>query len=241
MIHTSIDQYASRSSFYYLDPRAKILAFTFFIIIVSFLKELFTLLIAIFYINLLIFISWIPPLHIMKRYSIAVPFILFASLTIYFTSGILLSISMFIRISTCVLALILLTSIILFFDTLKALRTFKLPEIFLSLLLFTYRYFFVILDELNRMTLARKSRGQRKGKHIFDRKGMQPISFTAGLVLVRAYERGNRMFTALLSRGYDGKIKTLTQLHFKPSDYIFCVCLSSFSILLFCIDWKIVL
>ena len=40
-----------------------------------------------------------------------------------------------------------------------------------------------------------------KGKHLFDKKGMQLISFTAGSVLIRAYERGNRMYTALVSRG----------------------------------------
>lgn len=239
-MQTSIDYYAPRSSFFTLDPRAKILALTFFVIIISLLKEIFTLLFALTYIIFIILISGVPPQHILKRYSLTIPFILFASIAIYYSSGVSPSISMFLRLSTCVLALILLTSIILFFDTLKALQKLKLPQIFTSLLLFTYRYLFVVFDELARMTLAKKARGYKKGKHLFDRKGMQLISFTAGAVLIRAYERGNRMYTALVSRGYTGTIRTLTQLRFKPSDYLFCLCFSFLSLLLFCIDWRII-
>ena len=71
------------------------------------------------------------------------------------------------------------------------------------------------------MKLARKARGFRGGKHLFDKRGMRMIANTAGMVLVRAYERSIRIYDALSMRGYDGTVKTLRVLHLSPLDIVF--------------------
>lgn len=237
MKHSTVDYYAENSFFYALDPRAKIIGTIIFVVSVSLLQDLFTLLISLISIATLILISNIPMLHILKRYTLALPFIIFASISIYLFSTLESSLSMFIRISACVLALIFLSTTTPFFSLLKGLQSFHVPRIFIVLLLFTYKYLFIFEDELQRMKVARKARCFKGGRHLFDRFGMRTIAFTAGMIFVRAYERGDRIYDALRSRGYTGEIKTVRPLKFKCVDYTFCFALSILSIFLLINEW----
>ena len=90
------------------------------------------------------------------------------------------------------------------------------------------------------MRLARKARGFRGGKHLFDKRNMRTISFTAGMILIRAYKRGVRIYDALLIRGYDGKIKTLRPLRFTFNDFGFCLVFVLMSVMLIYYDWMVV-
>ncbi len=102
-----------------------------------------------------------------------------------------------------------------FFDTLRALRWFKVPPLICNLVMFTYRFIFVLLDEMGRMRLARKSRGFTGGRSLLDKEAFKTISYTIGMVFVRSNVRAGKIYDALLSRGYSGEIKTLTMLKVK--------------------------
>jgi len=65
-----------------------------------------------------------------------------------------------------------------------------------------YRYVFVIVDEVQRMIRARNARNYR-GKWIWQSKVVGSI--IANLFL-RSYERGERVYLAMLSRGYNGDL-----------------------------------
>ena len=234
----SLDAYSGEMSFRALDPRAKIVSIIMFVVISALLKDMYVLTAALFYVLALLCISAIPVAHILGRYLLAAPFALLGSLSVYFYAGLHPSIAMFLRISTCVLAIVLLSTITPFLDLLLGLQRLRVPRIFVSLLLFTYRYLFVIFDEMQRMALARKARGARKGRHLLDREGMRTISFTAGMVFVRAYERGKRMHEALRSRGYDGEIRTLTPLRIKAADILFFGLVLAFGAILLSADWR---
>jgi cobalt/nickel transport system permease protein len=238
MKQNTVDHYARGSTFLAIDPRIKIVCILLYIIIVAFLRDITLLTIGFCYTLSLIGISGVPFPHVMKTYGFSLPFIFFAALTMYISAGFLSSIAMFIRISTCVLSLLFLITCTPFFDMLRALKQFRIPKIFLSLFLFMYRYFFVIDDERHRMTLARKARGMQSKTHLFHRRTMQTISFTAGMILVRSYERGKRIFDGLLSRHYTGEIKTLTPFRITKKDYVFFISLCSFSILLLYTQWR---
>lgn len=240
MRHGTIDQHAKRSSFYNLDPRAKVVGIIFFIVVVALLRDIWSLIISLLLVISLLSISNIPLRHLAKRYAISLPFVFFASISLLFYSGLLPSLAMFIRISTCVLLLILLSSSTPFFDLLKASQSLKIPKLMLTLLMFLYRYIFVLTEEYQRMKMARKARGFKGGKHLLDRKGMHTLSSTAGMVLVRAYQRGVRIYDALLSRGYNGEIKTLTEMRFKGVDYAFCANMILFPLFLIWIDWVVI-
>jgi cobalt/nickel transport system permease protein len=240
MRHGTIDQHAKRSNFYHLDPRAKVVAIIFFVVVVALLRDIWPLIISLLLVLSSLLLSNIPFRHLAKRYAIAFPFVFFASMSLYFYSGLMPSLAMFIRISTCVLLLILLSSSTPFFDLLKASQRLKIPKLMLTLLMFLYRYIFVLTEEYQRMKIARKARAFSGGRHLFDRKGMHAISSTAGMVLVRAYQRGVRIYDALLSRGYNGEIKTLTEMRFKGIDYAFCANMILFSSFILWIDWMVI-
>jgi cobalt/nickel transport system permease protein len=232
-----VDKYAKKSNFCHIDPRAKLVGIIVFVVTVAILQDALTLVLSLIFIVSILAISNVPAHHIIKRYIVALPFIIFAAVAIYISHNYISSLSIFLRISSCVLGLIVLSSTTPFFDLLKGMQKLKIPNIFVVMLMFTYRYFFVFIDEMERMKLARKARGFHGGKHLFEKHGMKTISYTAGMVLVRAYERGVRIYDALLARGYEGKMKTLNPLRTTRVDFGFCFIFVLISIFLIYYDW----
>ena len=238
MRHSPIDQYAKDSNFYLFDPRAKIIGVIFFVIMIAFLRVTQTLVLSLVFILMLNLLSKVPLIHIAKRYFLAFPFIAFPAVSMYISNSFDASISMYLRISTCVLGLILLSCTTPFFEILKGLQGLRVPKIFVVLLLFTYRYFFVLMGELHRMKLARYARGFKGGRHLFDKAGMKTISFTAGMVLVRAYERSARIYDTLVARGYDGTVRTIRPSRLGAVDIGYCLSFISISIFFVYLDWS---
>lgn len=86
----------------------------------------------------------------------------------------------------------------------RALTSLGVPGIFLQLLELTVRYIFVIAEELGRMRLARASRGFAPGKHLFCRRTFGDLGQMVGALFVRSWLRGERIYLAMLARGYAG-------------------------------------
>lgn len=233
----SVDRHAGASGLRHLDPRGKIAALVAFVVIVALLRDWHILMFALVYVLALLAVSGVPARHLAQNYLLALPFALVAAFSVYLTAGTAFAVAMFLRISACVLALLLVSTTTPFFDLIKGLQRFRLPRVFGNLLLFTYRYLFVISDEMGRMSIARRARGARKGRHLLDRAGMRALSFSAGMVLVRAHERGRRMQDALRSRGFDGEIRTLTRFGLRAADGLFLGPVVAFSALLLCAEW----
>jgi cobalt/nickel transport system permease protein len=67
------------------------------------------------------------------------------------------------------------------------------------------RYVNVVSDEMERMKVARQSRG-------FEAKGIADwkiLTQAAGALFIRSYERGERVHLAMLSRGYSGNMPVM--------------------------------
>jgi len=231
MRHHEIDQYARQSPLCNFDPRVKIASTVIFTISVALLREITPLIISLLFLLLIVIASRVPLIHIVKSYAIAFPFAVFASLTMWYSSGPEEATAMFLRITNSVLALIILVSTTPFFEFLKALRWFKVPAIIISLLLFTYRFIFVFIDELERMKLAREARGFNGGKSLLNVEALRTIAYTAGMILVRSHNRANNIYSALLSRGYTGEVRTLSRLRIRPRDAIFAAAFIGMSLM----------
>jgi cobalt/nickel transport system permease protein len=108
--------------------------------------------------------------------------------------------------------------------TLKAMHALKTPGLLVQLLLLTYRYVFVLTDELSRLRLAVRVRGYRNrvSGHSY-----RTIGHVAGTLLVRGYERSERVGQAMRCRGFDGRFRSLTTFHTTAADVLtFLVVLS---------------
>lgn len=96
-------------------------------------------------------------------------------------------------------------------DLLRAMRSLRVPKTLTAIALFMYRYIFVLVDEAARLQRARDARsadpdGRGGGTAAWRAKVLGGM---VGNLFVRSYERSERVYSAMLSRGYKGEILTL--------------------------------
>lgn len=98
----------------------------------------------------------------------------------------------------------------------QGLRALKMPEILVTMLVFLYRYSSVLGDQLRSLRLALASRG-------FSTRGRRLIALygnLAGNLFIRAYERGERVYAAMLARGFSGTLPVSEPLRFQAADLL---------------------
>ncbi|HEY7327724.1 MAG TPA: cobalt ECF transporter T component CbiQ [Gemmataceae bacterium] len=101
--------------------------------------------------------------------------------------------------------------------TFKAAHALHIPGLLVQLGLLTYRYVFVLADELRRLRIALRVRGYRNrvGRHSYRTAG-----HIAGTLLVRGYERAERVSQAMRCRGFDGHFRSLASFTTRPADVV---------------------
>lgn len=85
---------------------------------------------------------------------------------------------------------------------LTALDGLRVPTLFRSLVAFTLRYASVLADESRRMAVARRARGFSVQRGTIDRRALRTYGELLGVLFIRARERSERVYLAMLSRGY---------------------------------------
>jgi cobalt/nickel transport system permease protein len=85
-----------------------------------------------------------------------------------------------------------------FLTTIKAMRYLGIPDALVDMTLFSYRYIFKIGDDLERMQTATTLRGFRPRSA----GAMGTLASLAGSLLVRSYEQTDRVYRAMILRGY---------------------------------------
>lgn len=218
MSHLDIDQYADRSSLVGFDPRVKLVCSVSLVVVLALLTALVPLTLVLLFVLVMVAMSRIPLRHVVGNYVLALVFIVFASLTMLLTSGPNAALVMFIRISASVLVLLVLVTTTPFFKMLEALRSLRMPRVLSTLMMFTYRFIFVLLEEMERMRMARRARGFKGGRSLLDRRALGTISATIGMVFVRSNQRATNIYDALLTRGYSGQVRTMGKLKARPRD-----------------------
>lgn len=242
MKHSFLDQYSGGDSLIHrLDPRTKFIVCLAFIITAVMTPESSWLSYAILFvfIIILLIVSRVPLLHVLRRSLVIFPFVLFIAIFIpFFTqgeiavsykiwlwqvsvtyNGLFILVNVLIRSFLSILSLVLLTSTTKFNDLLSGLKKLGVPGLMISILAFMYRYLFVLIDEVMRMSQARDSRN-------FGNNGLRQIRTAGnmiGTLFIRSYERGERVYAAMLARGFDGEVRTIHNLHFTRVDVFSCV------------------
>jgi len=171
--------------------------------------------------------------YVMKRASLALPFVL-AALPVLFTiegtallsfplgpwtltislEGLERFASVALKSWLSVQAAILLASATPFPELLQAMRAVGIPRLLVAMFGLMWRYLFVLVDEALRLMRARAARsgrgpgaGRRSGGGLAWR--ARVTGGMAGSLFLRAFERSDRIYVAMLSRGYDGEVRTL--------------------------------
>lgn len=161
-------------------------------------------------------VAKIPIATLFKRAVIEVPFVLFAVLMPFFgtgekfaigplelyRAGLLAGASIVAKGTLGVLCAVLLSTTTTAREILRGLERLRLPIIMVQIASFMLRYINVISDEMQRMKIARESRG-------FEATGIKHwkiLATSAAALFIRSYERGERVHLAMLSRGFDGNL-----------------------------------
>jgi cobalt/nickel transport system permease protein len=234
-MHDSVfDRYhASESLLHYLDPRVKVVLTVVFILSNALLPDGAWL---AFSFSWLLVLSANQLAHLglgftFKRSFVALPFALAAATAIFSIpgqplaewqiawltliptdAGLLRFVSILIRSWLSIQMAILLVATTQFPDLIHAFEHLRVPRILTTIIAFLYRYLFVLTDEVFRLLRAREARsaglpGQKQGGSLIWR--AKVTGNMAGQLFLRSYERSDRIYNAMLSRGYTGDLRTL--------------------------------
>ena len=81
----------------------------------------------------------------------------------------------------------------------------------------THRYVFLLIETANQMFESRNSRTISVWTGA-DKRRM--TGRTAGVLLSKSIELSHEVYLAMLSRGFDGEVRVLTDFQTKPRDYV---------------------
>ncbi len=203
---------------HHLEPQVKILAmFLFIIVCVATPIHFWQAFVAYGFMVLgVIVLAQLPLKIVASRSLIELPFVFFAVLMPIFGSGerveffgvslsrlgIESGASIIVKGTLGVLCAVCLSATTSAREILRGLERLRMPNLLVQIVSFMIRYVNVVSDEMARMKIARLSRG-------FEAQGVRSWRFlanVAGALFIRSYERGERVYLAMLSRGYGGKL-----------------------------------
>ena len=239
MRHSFLDRYQQGTSLvHHLDPRLKLLATLAFVLIVSttppgdWIAFAFLAALAIG----AVLIAQVPLVEGLKRSSVALPFAGMVAISLPFTqagevlwswsilgweltvtdAGLLLFATVVVKAWLSVMASGVLVTTTPFPDLLKAMRSLHVPAVLTATISFMYRYLFVLVDEAMRLQTARAARSVGAGRTLWWR--ARVLGGMIGSLFIRSYERSERIYAAMLSRGFAGEVRTLTRLTWRARD-----------------------
>ena len=102
-------------------------------------------------------------------------------------------------------------------SVLRGLEAMRLPRLFVLIAAFMYRYLFVIVEEVGRMRAALAARAYRPRNALH----AGALGRVATALFLRTYARGERVYKAMLARGYRGDMPQLSPLVLRRADVAF--------------------
>jgi cobalt/nickel transport system permease protein len=185
--------------------------------------------------------------YVLKRSALALPFVLAAlpliltvpgntlfalsigPLTIHASfPGLERFISITLKSWISVQAAIMLASTTSFPELLVAMRALHVPRLMVSIFGLMWRYLFVLVDEATRLMRARLSRSGQSDKPGVKTGGSitwraRVAGGMAGSLFLRAFDRSDRIYMAMVSRGYDGEARSLPLPDIQSTQWVILV------------------
>lgn len=117
----------------------------------------------------------------------------------------------------------------------QAMHNLRVPDKLCHLLLFTYRYLYVFEQEFHRLVQAMNIRGFQPGTNLHT---YRTYAYLAAMLLVRSYDRAERVFQAMRCRGFHGVFYSLRTFSWERRDGIFVAAsLLALAVLLY-LEWQ---
>lgn len=236
MRYPDIDTYAELDSFVHrIEPRTKIITFTLLIVSAVFAGTVSAALVLLAVAAALLLASRLPLRFILGRVKVigifVVPILVLMPVTVPGTplfsagpvvvsaEGLSFAVLVTIRSVAAILLVVTMLATQRFDTTLKALALLRVPGIIIQMLLFTYRYIYVMIDEFLRIWSSMRAKGYafRISRH-----GLGMIGNAIGMLLVKSYERAERVYMAMIAKGYTGRPISFSSFAVTATDRLFC-------------------
>jgi cobalt/nickel transport system permease protein len=223
-----------------LDARAKaVVTLAFIVVVMSFPRyELSALTPFLIYPVALLTVGRIPLRHILKKILVAAPFALVVGIfnpfldrepvatlgPLMISGGWVSFASIMFRFVLTVGAALSLVACTGMHRLGAGLEQLGAPRVFVMQLLFLYRYLFVVADEGLKMRrgVELRSGGARSLR-------LRVYGSLVGHLLLRSIDRAERIYRAMVARGFDGEVRLMHSSPVRPADWLFIAgCLAFF-------------
>lgn len=158
----------------------------------------------------------VSPGFLASRVAIEIPFVLFVLLLPFVSGGDQVTVlriglsehglevagGIAAKATLAVLATAVLASTTPMPEIVAGLQRMRVPRTLTAIAGFAVRYLQVVLEELRRLQVARVARGD-DARWLWQ---ARTVTRTAGALAVRCFERGERVHTSMLARGFDGRM-----------------------------------
>ena len=238
MKHSSIDPYLEGDGLLHRrDPRAKLLVVLVLVVALALVPVGGWVMYGLFSLVVIIMtaVARVSLIHLLRRVLVVVPFVLPAVLFLPFLhggevlwqikigywhlaighTGLVLAGSIVLKAMLSALTLGLLVTTTRITDLLVGLDKLGVPHLLTTLFGFMYRYLFVLSDEALRLKSGRDAR--YCGGFVT---GIRSVGHMTGSIFLRSYDRAERVYGAMLLRGYDGNHCGLNQLRMGRADIL---------------------
>jgi len=236
-----------------LDPRVKIVAVSFFSVVVAVSNRFVVLMSALALGFFIVLLARVPMRQLVRRLVPVNVFILFLWLFLPFTvqgeplfsvgplvgthEGVLYAARISLKSNAIVTVLIALVASSSILTIGHAMHELRVPKKIVHLFFFTYRYIHVIGREYVRLVNAMKVRGFRPGTNMHSYK---TFAYLVGMLLVRSCDRAERVRNAMLCRGFRGRLYSLSDFSMKTRDVISLIVMLTLVLALGALEWIVI-
>lgn len=233
-----------------IDPRLRIIAAAAFSVLLAAAQQFATIALGLAAAALAVPLSGLAPTAVLRRLlPIAVLMLLLTAILPLTTpgtplaefgwlsfsrEGMLLAAAIAVKGIAIVLALLVLLGTLDATTLGHALRHLRAPEKLAQLLLFTVRYLDVLHRESQRLRAAMKVRGFRPR---VDRHTYRTYGYLVGMLLVRSFDRAERIMEAMKCRGFRGRFYLLDHFASSWRDVPFAAVSVAVMLALILVEW----
>ncbi len=232
-----LEEFAEGNSLLHkLDPRIKFITAIPYIFIIAVMNGLKGPLLALVFSALMIFIGRINLRKLFGRLIVVNAFIFILWIFIPFSypgeiifsigslqvsrEGLLYVLSITLKANAIVFATIAILGTSEVFSLAHALIHLKIPRKLVHLFFFFYRYISVLHEEYMRLKRAMHIRAFRAKTNIHTYK---TYAYLVGMLIVRSYDRSQRIYMAMLCRGFNGNFPIISHFNLKTIDIYFSI------------------
>ncbi len=244
-------QFSTEESFVHsLDPRIKIIAALLFSVVVAVLSNFLVLLPGLAVSLFLIALAKLSLRKVFYRLLLVNGLILFLWIFFPFThkgealfsigplvgtkEGVLYAGRITIKCNAILLAMTALLGTTPVLTLGHAMSRLYLPDKLTHLFLFTYRYIHVIHREYIRLQNSMKIRAFHPGTNLHTYK---TFAYMVGMLLVKSFDRAQRVHNAMLCRGFRGKFYSLREFSLQGKDIVFIVVMTADILAMGVLEW----